>query len=58
MVMHEVGNGGARTVSVDVYLNYDDEATPGDEDVEYLCEVTDACSRSTSCDGDATEVKV
>lgn len=56
-VEHSVGTGGARSVSLEVYINFDDEGTSRDVGDGLQCEEI-SCTGATTCEGDAVDVEV
>lgn len=60
VVSHGMGTGLARTIDLEVYLNYDDEggAPVSGDSTEMQCAPDAACVEATECGGDSAEVKV
>ena len=60
IVTHEAGSGGneTRTVSVDVYLNYDDHGDGSDStsNGDVMCSSNRTCEGYSACGGDSAEV--
>ncbi|CAM9649748.1 unnamed protein product, partial [Scytosiphon promiscuus] len=60
VVSHSIATGLARTVSLEVYLNYDGDggAPVSGDSTSTQCAQETACSEATECGGDTAEVKV
>lgn len=56
---HSMGTGSARTVSLEVYLNYDDEggAPASGSSTAMQCAPAAPCPEATGCGGISAEVK-